>query len=563
MITKPSLFPAKLAPRAVQRIRMGSEISEPEISTVPLKQSHTDLPLRYFCYAVLLTAMVIFAVVRVRLRHTPLQRDEGEYAYAGQLMLQGIPPYQLAYNMKLPGTYIAYAVMMAAFGQTVAGIRMGMLVVLLANTLLVFLLTRRLFGLLAGTVAATSYTLLANRWSTLALDGHATHFIALAALAGTILLLDAVSTQRKTSLFFSGVCFGLAFLMKQHGITFTAFAVLFWIWSEWKQSASWRRLISRGSILTAGIVLPYLITCLLLWHAGVFRQFWFWTVHYGAAYEKILSLSEGWKQLKTTLPLLPRPAVIWLLAGFGLTSFFWSQRAREYRAFVLSFTFFSILAVFPGLYFRPHYFLVILPAVAMLAGLGISASYEYLRQRNFLTIVAVIPIVFFVLSYLSVLRGQRIFLFRLGAIAMNQLMYPEDGFPDALTISDYIRNHTAENDRIAVLASEPEIYFYSKRHSATGYMYMYPMLEKQKFALQMQSGMEREVEQSRPKLIIYTDNLFKWGCATEWPESDPDPGMNIFMWMHDYLDAHYDLMAELPIHSHSGSPCSYFVYQRR
>lgn len=37
----------------------------------------------------------------------PLERDEGEYAYAGQLMLQGIPPYQLAYNMKLPGTYAA------------------------------------------------------------------------------------------------------------------------------------------------------------------------------------------------------------------------------------------------------------------------------------------------------------------------------------------------------------------------------------------------------------------------------------------------------------------------
>ena len=122
MITKPSLFPAKLAPRAVQRIRMGSEISEPEISTVPLKQSHTELPLRYFCYAVLLTAMVIFAVVRVRLRHTPLQRDEGEYAYAGQLMLQGIPPYQLAYNMKLPGTYAAYAGILAVFGHTGRGI---------------------------------------------------------------------------------------------------------------------------------------------------------------------------------------------------------------------------------------------------------------------------------------------------------------------------------------------------------------------------------------------------------------------------------------------------------
>ena len=45
--------------------------------------------------------MVVF--IRIRFLAIPLERDEGEYAYAGQLMLQGIPPYRLAYNMKFPG----------------------------------------------------------------------------------------------------------------------------------------------------------------------------------------------------------------------------------------------------------------------------------------------------------------------------------------------------------------------------------------------------------------------------------------------------------------------------
>src|ERR1035438_8227610 len=48
------------------------------------------------------------AFVRGRVLAMPLERDEGEYAYAGQLWSQGIPPYQLACNMKLPGTYFAY-----------------------------------------------------------------------------------------------------------------------------------------------------------------------------------------------------------------------------------------------------------------------------------------------------------------------------------------------------------------------------------------------------------------------------------------------------------------------
>src|SRR5438309_1966885 len=83
-------------------------------------------------------------------RDMPLQPDEGDYAYAGQLMLQGIPPYTLAYNMKLPGTYAAYAVLMAVFGQSSVGIHCGLAVVNVASIILVYLLGRALFGNLCG-----------------------------------------------------------------------------------------------------------------------------------------------------------------------------------------------------------------------------------------------------------------------------------------------------------------------------------------------------------------------------------------------------------------------------
>jgi hypothetical protein len=38
-----------------------------------------------------LLAIAFFAFVQVRLSSMPLERDEGEFAYVGQLMLQGIP----------------------------------------------------------------------------------------------------------------------------------------------------------------------------------------------------------------------------------------------------------------------------------------------------------------------------------------------------------------------------------------------------------------------------------------------------------------------------------------
>src|SRR6185295_17207704 len=85
-----------------------------------------------FPYApwILLAVVILFiGTIRIRLLDFPLERDEGEYAYAGQLILQGIPPYQQAYNMKLPGTYYAYAAIMAVFGETTRGIHLGLLVV--------------------------------------------------------------------------------------------------------------------------------------------------------------------------------------------------------------------------------------------------------------------------------------------------------------------------------------------------------------------------------------------------------------------------------------------------
>src|ERR1700682_5667239 len=120
--------------------------------------------------AVLLVLLAAGAI-RWRLLETPLERDEGEYAYAGQLMLQGIPPYQLAYNMKFPGTYAAYALIMSIFGQSATGVHLGLLVVNAATIALVFLLGRRLLNSTAGIAAAASYAILSVSRSVLGAAG--------------------------------------------------------------------------------------------------------------------------------------------------------------------------------------------------------------------------------------------------------------------------------------------------------------------------------------------------------------------------------------------------------
>jgi hypothetical protein len=124
--------------------------------------------------------------IRIRLLEIPLERDEGEYAYAGQLLLQGIPPYQLAYNMKFPGTYAVYAVIMAIFGQTIAGIHLGLLLANLATITLIFFVGWRLVSMPAGVAAGSAYAVLCISPSLLALAANTEHFVLLPVLGGTL-----------------------------------------------------------------------------------------------------------------------------------------------------------------------------------------------------------------------------------------------------------------------------------------------------------------------------------------------------------------------------------------
>src|SRR5437773_11553120 len=182
-------------------------------------------------------AVIVFGVtvaIRIRLLGMPLERDEGEYAYAGQLMLQGIPPYKLAYNMKFPGTYAAYAVIMSMFGQTIPGIHLGLLLVNAATIALIFFLGRRLMNSTAGIAAATSYAVLSVSPSVLGLAAHATHFVMLPVLGGTLLLLNASGRQHSGRLFASGLLFGLSVLMKQPAVFFIVFAAIYLVFEDFQ-----------------------------------------------------------------------------------------------------------------------------------------------------------------------------------------------------------------------------------------------------------------------------------------------------------------------------------------
>jgi hypothetical protein len=474
---------------------------------------------KYGSVGALLLVVVFCSVVRMRLRNMPLERDEGEYAYMGQLMLQGIPPYKIACNMKLPGTYAAYAAMMAVFGETPAGIRVGLMLFNVAATILVFLLAKYLYGWLAGAVAGMTYSFLSCRPAVLGLYAHATHFVVLAALAGILLLLYAIETRRIGIYFGSGLCLGLAFLMKQPGSFFAVFAGSYWLWKEWRQPFPYRDVAIRGGALFAGMVLPFGVTCLLLLRAGVFPSFWFWTWSYAWQYGVATTWPDVQYALHAFLPGVIRPFVIWEIIAVGLAAPMWSRFARTHAGFVTCFFLFSCLAVFPGFYFRPHYYILVLPAAALGAGIAVSAARQILLEKRLGTFFVWFPVLYFSIALAISVRAECRKYFSLDLDAAARKMHPGEPFPEAVVVGSYIKAHSDQRDTIAIFGSESEICFYAARHCASSYLYFFPLMEKQKFARQMQDDMMRQIRAAQPRFLVYVSEVRSWGSNGQVQEN--------------------------------------------
>jgi hypothetical protein len=436
--------------------------------------------------------------------------------------------------MKLPGAYAVYALFLALFGQTARGVHLGLLLVNLAAIVLLFLVARRLFGARAGAAAAATYGLLSMGSAVFGLAAHSSHLVVLCALAGLHRLLAALDTGRRRDWFWSGLCFGLAFVMKQHGLAFVLFG-LFVLFARTRSRATRgpQRMREAGSYL-AGAALPFLATCLILAGSGVFANFWFWTFRYAAAYVSQVTLAQGLENLRIIglERVVAAAPLLWALGAAGLAVLLLDRSLRAQRGLVCAFAAFAFLATCPGLYFREHYFIMLLPAVALLAGVATDALGRALSRSGLRRHATAITGALFLGCFLAALYPQAGLLFVTPPRSVSHAIYSANPFPEAREIARYIAARSSPADRIAVLGSEPEICFYARRRSATGHIYMYGLMEHQPYAATMQRQAIREIEQSAPQWLVFVNATTSWNLR---PDSEP----GLFAWYARYLDQHY------------------------
>jgi hypothetical protein len=185
--------------------------------------------------------------------------------------------------------------------------------------------------------------------------------------------------------------------------------------------------------------------------------------------------------------------------------------------------------------------MLLLPATSLVIGVGISAM-ERLLVRVSQSAGKIIPVAVILLALLSPVYHQRLFLFGVDPAMASRLTFGSNPFPESLKIAQYLKEHTSKEDTIAVVGSEPQIYFYAHRNAATGYIYTYLLMEPQPYAERMQEEMIREIEAARPTYLVFV------AIPTSWLARPGSPRL-IFDWFQKYSNEFFDCVGVVDIKS--------------
>ncbi len=482
-----------------------------------------------------LAVAALACVLRAPVAELPFERDEGEYAYIAQRWLAGDVPYRDAFDQKPPGVFLFYAAAFAVGGETPAAVRWAAQLATIAALGALVALGTWLFAPAVGIAAALSGLLLSAHPSWL---GNAvnTEQIALAPISlGAGLALLAARRQRVYVSLGVGVLGGIALLLKPVTAPIVAFEIATALLLARRKRAHAAAAVLGMAALLAPVALYFAAR-------GALAQFLDAVVWNNLSYAGETKLSAyplyfATQFRPTLLPLAPL-YVAALAAPLALLRVARPEAGTRRRlAWVGAWLAASLPAVAAGGFFRQHYFVLALPPLALLAGIGLDAIGRIaFGARPLAKWFAPIA------ALLLVGHGVRVDWWYFGparAESKLQRIYGSNPFPEAPALGAWIAAHSATDDRVFVYGSEPQLLFYAGRRSASRYLFVYPLNMPLPAAALRQREALAEIEASPPRYVV---GVFVRTSLLEQPGTPPE----LKRALRERVERDYEVAAVLP-----------------
>jgi len=335
-------------------------------------------------------AVVVLWVAALRLPAfaiSAFDSDEALFLLIAQAWLEGGLPYADIWDVKPPGLFLIFALAEWLVGPDVAAARLAAMAAVAASAIGLFVIARRwLASSLAawfGALAYPAYTMVMN-----GLRAKAEIFAAPLVIFGCYLALAAIDRarprrRRLAAAAGMGLCFGLAMQVKQTAAFEFAFATAFAAMAvatrEGRAAA-----LRLGGLAVAGALLVFL--GFLAYFAAEGAAGAYLEASYLAPFLRLrgddVTFADGllriFPQLKPLIPLLLGTC---LMAADRDRIRAWPQPRRRAALFLFGWLLASLPAVVAMRAMYAHYFLPLVPSMALLAALYIADLAARLGER--------------------------------------------------------------------------------------------------------------------------------------------------------------------------------------
>jgi hypothetical protein len=385
-------------------------------------------------------------------------QDEATYSALGVRNLAGASMYAGAVDHKPPGAAVTYAGIYRLFGANrIIAVHLVVLIVVALTAAVLGEVAVRLDGRPEAAVAGVIYAVASAVGPPGDMQAANTELLLnLPTALAAACLVRALSSYRAGArsgillIFGAGALTGAAAFYKYQA----ALAGLAWCAAVWFEIAPRRVRLRWLAALASGFALTAVAYCGWFLINGTWNSFVFWGWRYNFTYINGLSFRlKLWNAIFYTALMGAFWSPVLILAARGVPR-------RRQVVLPLAWLAASAWSVSIGGRYFPHYYLMVLPPLALLAGSGFAGLVNVshgqpaiLRVVRYLTIVAAGVSIFMAWDWLNLKPGLR----------RHHEAYTQVGA--------YIRTHSNPDDTVFVWGNSSPIYYYAARVMGTRFAF--------------------------------------------------------------------------------------------
>ena len=318
--------------------------------------------------------------------------------------------------------------------------------------------------------------------------------------------------------FATGACAAIAVLFKQVAL-FNLVLITGWVaWMARRRGASVALLLLGVACVVVPVIAYFVIN-------GAWSALFDATVIHNLHYERRLPLTAYPQVLwQRSQPLLRAFWPILLLAAAQAAAVLPTRTrvqgvTRRNTLLVLAWLGASFAGTASGGYFREHYFIQIIPALAVLAGMAVGG----LRLRQYAPPLRLAIRGGLVATSIGLGMLAHGWYFLPGsADAKAVRLYGGNPVVAAVAVGRFLAAHAGQQDTVFVFGSEPQIFYYAQRKSATRYIFMYPLTGPFTDVRERQLAALHELTQAPPRFIVMVSVAASFAAEPDAPTDLPD-----------------------------------------